>query len=70
MILVGRASGDGDADERHDVRGGVGEGVKAVREDGDRPRQVSEDDLRDRDAKVEEKNAVEDPDDVGVTVPC
>ena len=36
MVLVGRPSGRADADQPDDVRGGVGQGVEAVREDADR----------------------------------
>ena len=61
-------SGDGDADQRHDVRRRVGERVKAVRHDRDGACVVSEDDLRQRDGEIQEQNAIEDRVDFGVSV--
>ena len=68
MVLVRRPSRDGDADERDDVRRRVGQRMKAVREDRDGPGRVSEDDLDERDREVEDEDAVEDADDLRVTV--
>ena len=54
-ILVLSAS-----DERDDVRSGVGEGVKTVRDHADRAGVVPERDLGERDGEVEPEDAEED----------
>ena len=60
MIVVGRRAGDAHADDADDVRGGVGEGVEAVGQHGDRAGGEPERDLRGGDDQIEEENAVED----------
>ena len=60
MVLVGRLAGRADADQADDVRGGVGERVKAVGQDADGAARVAERDLRDGDGEVQEEDADED----------
>jgi hypothetical protein len=57
-----------DADEADDVRRGVGQGVKAVRQNADRAARVSKRDLRGRHDEIEEKHSDEDLRDRGVTI--
>ena len=59
MIDVGRLAGVPDADEAYDIRGGVGDGVIAVRDDADGPGRVAEDQLRERDRQIEDEDASE-----------
>ena len=68
MIVVRRLAGDAHADERDDVRGGVGEGVKAVGEHADGAGDRAERDLRGRDDQIEEEDAEENAGDGGVAV--
>ena len=57
MVRVGRLARDAHADQRDDVRGAVGEGMKAVGEDADRAGQQAQRDLGDRDDEVENEDA-------------
>ena len=63
MVAIGRPLRGGDAHQRDDVRGGVGERVKTVGKDRDRPREVPEGDLRDRNDEIENENAAKNADD-------
>ena len=60
MVFVGRPLGRLDADQPDDVRGRVGERVETVGQDADRAAGVSERDLRQRDAEVEEQDFQQD----------
>jgi hypothetical protein len=42
--------------------------MKTVREDRDRPGEITQRDLRDRNDEVQDENAAEDADDVGVPI--
>ena len=64
MVLVRRTPRDGNADERDDVGGRIGQRMKAVGEDRDGARRVSEADLDERDGEVEDEDAIEDADDL------
>ena len=59
VIPIRRPARDRHADQRHHVRRGVGQGVKAVGEDGDRPGHIAQGDLDDGDREIEEEDAVE-----------
>ena len=60
MVLVRRPLGRPNPDEADDVGAGVGEGVKAVREDADRAAGIAEQDLGDRDDEIQKQDARED----------
>jgi hypothetical protein len=61
MVLVGRLPRDRDADERDDVRRRIGQRVKALGQDGDRPGEIAQGDLDQRNREIQYENAVEDP---------
>ena len=67
MILVGRLAGRMNPHQADDIRGGVGQRVKTVGQDADRPARVAEDDLRRRDGEVQDEHADEDGGDFGVS---
>jgi hypothetical protein len=58
VVEIGRFERRAQADERDDVRRGVGERVKTVGDDADRRRRVAEDQLGDgnRDVRCEDTN--------------
>ena len=60
MIRVGRLLREPQPHERDDVRRAVGQRMKAVGENADGAAELAEDDLRQRDGEVQEKNADED----------
>ena len=68
MIRVRRLPRDLHADERDDVRRGVGERVEAVGEHADRAGHEPERDLGDRDDQIEDEDAEENAGDGGVAV--
>jgi len=68
MVFVGRPLRGGNADQRDDIGRGVGERVKTVGQDRDRPRNVSEGDLGDRYEEIQDKDATENADDGVVAI--
>src|SRR5262249_28729011 len=62
MVFISRPLRRADADERDDVRRGVGQRMETVGEDRNRSRPVAESDLSERDEKVEDENASENAD--------
>ena len=59
MICVGRLLREPQPHERDDVRRAVGQRMKPVGENADGSAELAEDDLRQRDGEVQEKNADE-----------
>jgi hypothetical protein len=60
MVLVGWLAGNAHADQRDDVRSGVGERVEAVRQDADGARGEAERDLGGRDDQIENEDSPQD----------
>ena len=68
MVFVSRPLRGRHADERDDVRRGIGERVKTVRENRDCAGKISERDLGDRNEQIEGENAAENADDRTVAI--
>jgi hypothetical protein len=60
MFFVGGRIGNAHADDRHDIRGGVGERVKTVGEDGDCASGETERDLGAGYCEIEDEDVVKD----------
>ncbi len=68
VVFVRRTPGDADGNQRNDIGRGVGEGMEAVGEDGDRAGGDAERNLGNCDGQIEEQDAVENGGDRSIPV--